>query len=198
MNYSEILLSVLIPTIKSREVKFTALKDRLVELSKGYPVEIVSLCDNKEMSIGEKRQKLYESAKGIYSVQVDDDDDLSDSFFEDVMPVCKTKLYDCITYLEVCSNSLNNATFFTNHSLSYDKWAANIGGFRFVRTPFCKDVLLTEKCVLAGVPFIRWNEDEQFAERIKPLLNKEFHIGHALYKYQYSFEEFNSKYGISK
>jgi hypothetical protein len=46
--------------------------------------EICLSFDNKESSIGVKRQKLLETAKGKYMSFIDDDDDITDAYIEDL------------------------------------------------------------------------------------------------------------------
>ena len=43
-------------------------------------VEVIVICDNKEISIGEKRNRLYTAASGEFSVQIDDDDDVAGNY----------------------------------------------------------------------------------------------------------------------
>jgi glycosyltransferase involved in cell wall biosynthesis len=45
--------------------------------------------DNREMSIGNKRQKLLENAKGKYLSFIDDDDDITDAYVEDVLQMIR-------------------------------------------------------------------------------------------------------------
>ncbi len=59
------IFSILIATVEGRAEKFTALRDHVqAQISDPSEVEIVSLCDNKEMTIGAKRQRLLEMATG--------------------------------------------------------------------------------------------------------------------------------------
>ena len=75
---SQPLLSILIPTTPERQVEFDRLLDRLEILSAGYSVKIISDDTGKQMTIGEKRERLYKAANGLYSWQIDDDDDIAE------------------------------------------------------------------------------------------------------------------------
>lgn len=80
--------SVLIPTIPGREEGFRKLVDSLYEkvgrLCPELRMEICVSFDNREMSIGTKRQKLLDQAKGKYLSFIDDDDEITDAYIEDL------------------------------------------------------------------------------------------------------------------
>src|SRR6478736_2156247 len=90
-----IKLSILIPTVVGREEKLQRLMDVLDpqfdELVKEaintgeMPVEIIIDKDNKEVSIGAKRQRLLERAMGEYVVFIDDDDLVSETYIQDIL-----------------------------------------------------------------------------------------------------------------
>ena len=69
------LLTVVVPAITTRLDKVKSLVERLSEDAKGLPVEIISLIDNKVISIGEKRDRLVQMASGLFVAFIDDDDD---------------------------------------------------------------------------------------------------------------------------
>lgn len=192
-------LSILIPTVTNRKHEFERLYDKFIvqrneQGFKESDIEILFLCDNKQMSIGSKRQKLYEMAKGIYSVQWDDDDLPGDSFIKDVMDAIQEDS-DCITYREYCTFNGGNPKR-SNFSIKYSDWADNQDGFDYVRTPFFKCPIKTAICLQVGVKDMRYGEDHDFARRIKPLLKTETHIDKPLYIYRYRTENHNIKYGI--
>jgi hypothetical protein len=80
--------SVLIPTIPGRETGFRALlssiREKVSRLCPQMRVEFCVAFDNREMSIGMKRQRLLNDATGKYLSFVDDDDDVTDAYIEDV------------------------------------------------------------------------------------------------------------------
>lgn len=158
-------------------------------------VEVCFLSDNKEMTLGEKREKLYQAAQGEYSIQVDSDDLLDENAIEKILEAIDNKP-DCITFREKCM--MNGVYQSSNHSLKYDKWQDNFDGFDYVRTPFYKDVIKTEIARSVPFPHIRYNEDEQFSYALKPHLKTEIHIDEELYYYIYNSqpEQHNERYGI--
>jgi hypothetical protein len=208
------LLSIQIPTIYGREKQFNELHAELHRQAFMLPdnyVEITFVRDNKEMSIGEKRQMLYQISNGEFSVQVDDDDAVSPNFISSIInaiqlnPNC-----DCVTYKELIKEVVTNnrqqrlrAAYFgpmikyCNHSIKYHKWDNNDDGFNYVRTPYHKDVIRTSLCLQSGVSDMRFGEDEDFAKRILPLLLFEVHIDEFLYIYNApSNINHNLRYGI--
>ena len=59
-------LSILLATVVTRADLFAKLHAHLQQQAAGRPVEILHECDNKEISIGAKRQKLLVRATGDY------------------------------------------------------------------------------------------------------------------------------------
>ena len=80
--------SVLIPTIPGREQSLSNLLESLYEKTKRICPEVrLEIClgfDNRETSIGMKREKLLQNANGKYASFVDDDDQITDAYVEDV------------------------------------------------------------------------------------------------------------------
>lgn len=153
--------------------------------------------DNKELTIGEKRERLYAAAIGLYSWQIDSDDLIADNAIELILQAIKENSgVDCITFEEYCL--MNGEEFRSNHSLKYEDWAINFDGYDFVRTPFYKDVIRTE--IAQSVPFekIRYGEDHAWARSLKPHLKTEYHIPQQLYRYIHNSkpEEHNERYGL--
>lgn len=195
---SQPLLSILIPTVFGREADL----DRLVkcilkddsDMFYEYG-EILTHVDNKEMTIGKKRERLYQRALGKYSWQIDDDDSIADNAIELIIEAIKQEP-DCVTFREKCM--INGKYYSSNHSLKYTKWADNQDGFDYVRSPFYKDVIKTE--IAQKVPFehIRWNEDERFSYALLPHLKNEVHIYDELYYYIHNSTDPTERYGLDR
>ena len=85
--------SVLIPTIPGREAGLARLtqsiREKVARICPHLRYEFCVEFDNKEMSIGMKRQKLLDSAKGKYLSFIDDDDDITDAYIEDLSECIK-------------------------------------------------------------------------------------------------------------
>jgi glycosyltransferase involved in cell wall biosynthesis len=80
--------SVLIPTMPGREQGLQRLMNSLYEkvgrIAPDLRMEICMDFDNRESSIGMKRQRLLERAKGKYLSFIDDDDEITDAYIEDL------------------------------------------------------------------------------------------------------------------
>ncbi len=213
------ILSILIPTVVGREKRFDKLYSNILkQCSKGSDVrnfiqsfiandlvlnggifdniiEVIWYIDDKSITIGEKREVLYSYAKGLYSWQIDDDDDIADNAIELILEAIKNNPdVDCITFEEHID--IDGKIQRSNHSLKYDDWADNFDGFDYVRTPFMKSVIKTEIARSVPIPHIRFGEDHQWAQALKPILKTEIHIDHQLYKYIHRSSDHNERYGI--
>jgi len=82
-------VSVLIPTLVERDAKRVALiasiREKLERLAPTFRVEFCVDRDNREVSVGAKRQRLMKGAKGKYMAFIDDDDDITDAYIEDLV-----------------------------------------------------------------------------------------------------------------
>jgi len=158
-------------------------------------VEVLSIEDDKQISIGKKRDLLYAVAFGKYSWQIDDDDSIHPEAIKMILEAIDKEAPDCITFREKCI--IDGRYYASNHALKYQKWAENSDGYDYVRSPFYKDVIKTEIAQKVPFPDIRWNEDEQFSYALLPHLKTEVHIDEELYIYQHETgEDFNTRYGI--
>lgn len=162
-------------------------------------MEIFTDVDNKEVSIGEKRDRMYGRAKGLFTVMIDDDDRVADNYVESVYAATLGNV-DCIGYQEECR--INGRLQFSDFSLRYAKWESlrkPDGKFSYRRTPFFKTPIRTEICRSVGVKDMRFGEDEDFANRIRPHLQTQAYINQVMYYYSWrnlSEKEHNQRYGI--
>jgi len=80
--------SVLIPTIPGREAKLraliTSIQEKVARICPELRLELCVAFDNRETSVGMKRQQLLTQAKGKYLSFIDDDDEITDEYVEDV------------------------------------------------------------------------------------------------------------------
>lgn len=85
-------LSILIATVKERHEQFKALHDKLSRMIEGKDIEILyddapRYDEPNGLTVGEKRQALIDRAAGKYICFVDDDDDVTWPFIEEVYPL---------------------------------------------------------------------------------------------------------------
>lgn len=78
-------LSILIPSLLCRRARLAGLLDALEAQSVGKPVEIIVLSDNGRMTIGEKRNRLFQAAGGEYLCGIDDDDTVSRDYVDSIL-----------------------------------------------------------------------------------------------------------------
>lgn len=205
---SKPLLSILIPTVFEREylcnLLLQKLGSKIINLSgvDKFAVNVIREVDNKEMTIGEKREGLYQKSTGLFSWQIDDDDDIADNAIQLILEAIKSNPeVDCITFEEHID--IDGKIEKSNHSLIYGDWEGEGGkelwdGFHYHRTPFMKDVIRTDIARSVPIPHIRFGEDHQWAQALKPRLKTEVHIPEQLYKYIHSSTDFNERYGYNK
>ena len=104
---NNILLTIAIPSITNRTRM--GLEPLLALLSSqigdSKEVELISLLDNKSMSVGRKRQALFQIARGRYVCQIDDDDGIESDFVSTVIAAIKQTENDppeVISYQQKC------------------------------------------------------------------------------------------------
>ena len=181
----EKLLSILICSIEERTEQLKRLVDSLekqkAELENSDMVEIISLVDNKEISIPEKRNKLIDLSSSEYMCFIDDDDLVSDNYLKLITNALEEKP-DCVG-IEGRIKWGGKYCLFC-HSLEYSGWYTGTDGI-FYRTPnhlnpiksrFVKRVRFDETLVDGG-------EDRQFSMMISHMLKTEVYIQEPLYYY---------------
>lgn len=124
-----IKLSILIPTLKERYNSFANLYSNLHKQVSLLPiseyVEILHISDNREISIGEKRNKLLSMAKGEFSVFIDDDDRVSNLYINNIVnSIINNKDIDCVGFKGIITFDGKNPKEFI-HSLKYREYSQN-------------------------------------------------------------------------
>lgn len=173
------LLSILIPSIPERNIQAMQLFNRIEKIMQGYDVEILILTDNLKNSIGQKREKLKNTASGKYFAFVDDDDDIS---------FCYYLIADVILSSEpdvICFNSLASVNGeksvvvfgrgFTNEQFSPNK--------TIYRKPFHVCAWKTELVKDIEFPDSNYGEDWHWSERALERVKTEHYIDAVLHYY---------------
>lgn len=214
------LLSILIPTVVGREDECHELEltidkqayNRKVDVFDKWGdvirrewdlltfVETIIYKDDKKISIGEKRERLYSLANGTYSFMIDDDDSIAPNAIELILNAIKSNLdVDVISFEEYVN--MDGKEYRSNHAAIYSGWEGDGNsifpdGFHFHRTPFFKSVIRTELAKSIPIQKIRFGEDHAFANDLHPLIKSEFHISEPLYRYIHRSSDHNTRYGI--
>jgi hypothetical protein len=102
------ILSILTPTIPGREKQLQALQQKIEVQIGGQAVEHLILSDNRQRSIGAKRQALLDIARGEYIAFVDDDDDIADSYVEELLTAAASGA-DVITFLQAATYNVEKS-----------------------------------------------------------------------------------------
>lgn len=193
-------LSICIPSVVGREKQLEELYGFIEDQSKGLSVEIITDVDNKEVSIGFKRDRMYKRCVGKYAVQIDDDDWVSDNYVENVLDAIEDNP-DCVGYKEHCL--MDGLTRYSSFSLKHEQWQQlkrpDKDGIIYYRTPFTKSPIKTEICKRVGVRNMRFAEDHDFAKRVYSQLRKEVFIDEIMYYYSansLTAKQFKERYGI--
>lgn len=192
-NTGRPMLSVLICSMESRTKERTLLLEHLNTLRAMLPdpwqVEIRLNIDQRQKTVGRKRNELLAQALAPYSAFLDDDDQVDKDYFVDILAALQTGP-DCVTFdawVTWNHRPLGRAIY----DLAYEKFA-NIdlghGRSMFERTPNHLSVVRTELARAVGFPEQNFGEDTDYAQRLRPLLKTQVRIPKILYFYQYSPE----------
>jgi hypothetical protein len=187
------ILTIAIPTVLERREIFERLLRFVNQQSANLPIEVIYESDNKEISIGKKRDNLIQRATGEYTVMIDDDDWINDNYVKLTLDALEKKP-DCVGYFEKIQHS-NQLSCISNR---FHDWGNNVSGYDYARTPFFKVPIKTDFCKKIGCLDMRYQEDHDFARRLKSsgLIKTEEFIPSEMYIYRYAYQEHNSKYGI--
>jgi len=149
-------------------------------------IEVIVNVDGGEKSIGQKRNELVQSAVGIYTSMVDDDDLISDNYCSLILSAIQPDecgiTPDCIGMEGVITFDGWRPQKFI-HSLQYTDWFEKDHVFyrscnhlNPIKTEFVKQVLFPE---------INHGEDKEFSMKIAPLLKTEVYINEPIYYYEF-------------
>lgn len=197
MDQAPPILTIGLPTVVGREKLFSELHDEVKRQAEGKPVEIIVALDNKEISIGKKRQNILEQAAGDYIVYIDDDDWIAVDYVDQLLAATEQKP-DCIGFKIECTRNGRRPTI-ASASIRWGDWADGVGGFSHVRTPYQKTPIKRALALCAGFPDMRYGEDRVYSNRVYPLLKTEVYLDKILYYYRFStHENSNFKYGFSR
>jgi len=119
----DLILSILIPTLVERSLQFeqifTKLLLQILQANLQNQIEIVFYRDNRDATVGYKRNQLIANASGKYTCFVDDDDDVHAQYitliYQALLQNC-----DCVKLLGIYSENHIKRLFI--HSIAYQSW----------------------------------------------------------------------------
>ncbi len=194
-----ILLTIMIPTTVDRRLMFADLMNEFWIQCKGYNdvVEVIWEEDNKEVSVGFKRQKLLERATGVFVVGFDSDDFPHTDYVKDIVKaLVENPDIDHVGFIEDCDiDGQKSKSIF---SIKHKSWDDKEEGYDQVRCANPKSVIRRTKALQVGYQDLRWGEDRIFSEAVTPLLESEVFINKPLYQYRYKSIPNENRYGLNK
>lgn len=183
-------LSILIPTLESRKSVYTDLRkefhNQIAECEAFDSVEVLSVSDNGEMRIGEKRNCLLNLIRGEYFCFFDDDDEPSKDYIKKILEAIKTNPDCCSLYGVYTVNGENPELF--EHSLRYKEWKTNVTECpKYERPPNHLNVIKTEIGINYKFIPVNHGEDCDWSMRIAKdeVLKTESVIEGVIYHYKH-------------
>ena len=180
-------LSILIITIPERKDSFLYLLNKLEKQTKDQSVEVLALMDNRKRSIGEKRQNLFDIAKGDYVCMLDDDDDIDNQFIELTLRAIE-KDKDVITFDQLAT--IDGSPFIVSFGLVNQNEQAQINDDKHYddikRKPFHMCLWKREVVKECKYPFKNYGEDAEWVDCACSKAKTEYHINQILHFYKFS------------
>lgn len=186
---NEVLFSVLVLTIPSRVEKYwmplyAHLEKQINDI--GAKVEVLTLADNKAMTIGEKRQALLDISRGKWVGFLDDDDWVADDYLVSLQKAMQERPADVITFEQDCI--VNNDKFKVNFRVGnpHEPYVANSGQTLIRRPPY--HMCFWHRKIAKNVKFrpSSYGEDLDWISRMLPYVTSETHLDKVLHYYRYS------------
>lgn len=189
-NKNDILFSIGILTVPHRKTHLDRLMDllnRIIPLNYKNSIEIIVNSDNMIKTVGEKRNEVIDQAKGKYLAFIDDDDIVSDDYFDLILPELEKDIdgvswyglyYVNNTPAMVFNHANKNAGNFKKNGKQYRP----LNHLNPIKTSIVKQIRFPEKS---------FREDSDFSDRLlaSGLIKTESDINKVLYHYLWSEKE---------
>jgi hypothetical protein len=191
----------MLPTTPDRRPLFYRLLECILRQVNGYTspgeIEILIDEDNREKSIGKKRQDLLEKATGIFVVGIDSDDYIHDEYISAIKNALIENPYtDHVGFIEDCEiDGKRSKSIF---SIKHKSWDEHEPGYDQVRCANPKSVIRRTKALQIGFEDKRFIEDRIFSEQVTQILSSEVFIQKELYFYRHTSSPFNERYGFDR
>jgi len=186
-------LSILILTLPTRIDCYSnlikKLNQQVLENNLIHRIQILTLCDSKEISVGTKRNILLNQSCGKYICFIDDDDEIAPNYLSSIMSSIDSSNADVITF---CGDYVEN-----NRVIPFSISSVHRGNYdssnMFYRLPnhLCpvkREIALN--CMFTDKNF---GEDSDYAELLNKNINNEYHINEKLYFYMYDGNKSQTK-----
>jgi len=177
-------LSILILTLPTRIDLYSrlikSLNQQVIENNLMHRVQILTLGDTKEISVGEKRNILLNKSIGRYVCFIDDDDVIATNYLSVIMSALNSNA-DVITF---CGDYVENEIR-TPFSISMVHRGNYNHTNMFYRLPNHLCPVKREIALSCQFTDKNFGEDSDYAEKINNYLKNEYHIQEKLYFYMY-------------
>tara|TARA_B100001063_G_scaffold138607_2_gene129510 strand:- start:17199 stop:17834 length:636 start_codon:yes stop_codon:yes gene_type:complete len=178
---SEILLTILVPTVPSRiNYFYPRIMKQLLEQTKKYSnIELLTFFDNKKRTIGEKRDDMLKLAKGKYVTFIDDDDRISDDYVDEIMNAITNNDVDCIVYNTICCEN-NGTPYLCKYGIEFAYGRNNEGW-----TGKPAHTMIWRRSIASKHKFknVGWGEDIDWVKRAYLDIKTQHRIDKVLYYY---------------
>lgn len=184
------LFSILIPSTHSRMDMTMSLVDRLLDQIEAGNyiglVEVITLYDKGEKSIGTKRNELVQMAKGTHLAFVDSDDDIVSNYIDLNMEGISLGVDCCSLRGVITWDGQNPQTF--EHSTKYNEWKTNdTGAITYER--YINHLNCVKKSIANQINYedISFGEDKKWSDKLREsgLIKTEHYIDSVLYHYKF-------------
>ncbi len=180
------ILSILICRLKSRQEQYKKLREQL-SFQVNRDIEVLTLEDKGEVSIGAKRNVLLKNAAGKYVCFIDDDDKISKDYIKQVRIGMEQDVDCCSLVGEITTNGTDHRIFV--HSLKYDKYFTENNVY--YRPPNHLNVIKKSIANKFRFPMLDHGEDTDWAMQLcdSKALKTEYVIKKTIYFYDYWSEK---------
>ncbi len=177
------ILSILTPSVPSRWELVRALAEKIEAQASSENVEHLILSDNKRRPVGAKRQALLDIARGDYVAFVDDDDDISAGYLEEILPRCQSGP-DVVTFAQCAIIEGVSGEIIFDATCRHDEpWKAG-GSAR--RRPWHVCSWRRELAIQGVFTEVNYGEDAAWVDQVAPLARNTLHIPRVLHYYRHS------------
>lgn len=180
------ILSVLIPSIPQRRNQLNKLlydlECQIDKLPIKGDVEIISLIDNKIVTIGEKRERLKNMVCGKFFCFVDDDDAIHADYIQEIYNACKDNNVDVVyfdSWASIDGTEGKIDVSINNENEQFDP----VNGTK--RKPSHVNAWLTEKFKQYKFSDSMYGEDFDFCNQCYPHITSSYRIDRTLHFYTY-------------
>lgn len=182
---TDTLWTIGILTLPKRESMLHRLLDRLNAtslLSFNHRIEVIVNSDNKQKTVGQKRNEVLDAAKGKYVCFIDDDDLISFDYVPKIIYALNTEMYDAISF---------SGTYFHSGTavMNFNHANANGGHFKKDGVQYRPlnhlNPVLTEYARQIKFPEKNYAEDSDYCDKLyeSKLIKKEYSIPSVIYFY---------------